>query len=164
MDKLGATAPATPLTPTAQPWALNDTSRLDPLSKPYVEKFTSAMDDDFNTAGAIASMHELAGVVNAEIEKSGVEQSGDEAAKSRVTAAAAALKSLGGILGLFLVKAKPVAAGDGTVEKLMQLVISLRQTARKEKNFTMADAIRHGLTEIGIMLEDKKDGTVWRKN
>jgi cysteinyl-tRNA synthetase len=164
VERLGATALPAPRMPTAQPWALNDTSRLDALSKPYVEKFTGAMDDDFNTAGAIAAMHELAGVINAEIEKTGVEQTAGDVARSRVTAAAAALKSLGGILGLFLVESQPTPADEDAVEKLMSLIISLRQTARKEKNFAMADAIRNGLTEIGITLEDQKDGTAWRKN
>jgi len=45
----------------------------------------------------------------------------------------------------------------------MQLIIQLRATARQSKNYAMADAIREGLTKIGITLEDKKDGTLWRK-
>ena len=46
----------------------------------------------------------------------------------------------------------------------MQLVIQLRNDARKTKNFALADAIRNGLSGIGITLEDRSDGTGWRKN
>ena len=58
------------------------------ITKPYEEKFVAAMDDDFNTAGAIGAMHECAGVINAEIEKTGVENAKDPAALARLAAAA----------------------------------------------------------------------------
>ena len=45
----------------------------------------------------------------------------------------------------------------------MKLLIHLRNEARKNKNFALADAIRKGLTEIGVTLEDRPDGTIWRK-
>jgi cysteinyl-tRNA synthetase len=132
------------------------------ITKPYEEKFVAAMDDDFNTAGAIGAMHECAGVINAEIEKTGVENAKDPAALARVTAATARLKQLAGVLGLTFAPQKK--QDDGLSEQLMQLIIELRATARKDKNFAMADAIRNGLTKIGVTLEDKKEGTIWRKN
>jgi cysteinyl-tRNA synthetase len=83
-----------------------------------------------------------------------------------VAGAAGVLKSLGGMMGLFRVAAPGVAGSEsaGVVDGLMKLVIKLRAEARKTKNFGMADAIRKGLTEMGITLEDRADGTVWRKD
>ena len=45
----------------------------------------------------------------------------------------------------------------------MKLLIQVRADARKAKNFAIADAVRKGLTDIGITLEDRPDGTIWRK-
>ena len=49
-------------------------------------------------------------------------------------------------------------------EELMQFLIGLRKSYRENKQWELADAIRNGLEEIGIQLEDGKEGTVWRKN
>ncbi|MGN6506166.1 MAG: cysteine--tRNA ligase [Tepidisphaeraceae bacterium] len=133
-----------------------------PLSKPFEDKFVTSMDDDFNTAGAIAALHEFAGAINGEIEKSGVEKTADAEAVSRITASLSRLRMLAGLLGLTFAPPQ-TAQGDGLAEPLMQLIIQLRATARQSKNYAMADAIREGLTKIGITLEDKKDGTLWRK-
>ena len=51
----------------------------------------------------------------------------------------------------------------GLTDQLMKLIIELRATSRTEKNFTMADAIRKGLEQLGVTLEDRTDGTIWRK-
>jgi cysteinyl-tRNA synthetase len=74
------------------------------------------------------------------------------------------------VLGLFAHGSRasaPVAAdgrGDGgTVGQLMDLLIKLRQEARAGKNFALADRIRDGLAQVGITLEDRADGTGWRK-
>ena len=133
----------------------------------YRQKFTDMMDDDFNTAGAIAVMHELAGAINGYIEKSGVEKSKDQTAAANATAAVAALRALGQTLGMFrFVGQQPSAAkgeDTGLVDQLMKLLIQVRADARKAKNFATADAVRKGLTDIGITLEDRADGTIWRK-
>ena len=126
------------------------------------------MDDDFNTAGAIAVMHELAGEINGFIEKSGVEKSKDPAA---VAAAAAATRSPQGTrpdpghvpLPRPGARGRQAARTPAWSDQLMQLLIQVRADARKAKNFAIADAIRKGLTEIGITLEDRADGTIWRK-
>ena len=52
---------------------------------------------------------------------------------------------------------------DGLTEKLMELIISIRQDARKNKNWAIADKIRDELKEIGIVLEDTKNGVRWKK-
>jgi cysteinyl-tRNA synthetase len=127
-------------------------------------KFLEMMDDDFNTAGAIAVLHELAGQANAFIERHGIERDKQPERVQATIAAAQTLRNLGQVLGLF--RQKPAAArgeDSGIADKLMQLLIQLRNDARKSKNFALADAVRKGLTEIGITLEDRADGTIWRK-
>ena len=117
------------------------------------DDFAAAMDDDFNTAGAIAALHPLANAVNAHLE------AGRD--PSAAHAAAAELARLGGILGLDLLK-PPAANTDGLTDGLMRLLIDLRQTARQGKDFATADTIRDRLAALGVTLEDTKDGTAWR--
>jgi cysteinyl-tRNA synthetase len=139
----------------------------------YKMKFMEAMDDDFNTAGAIASLHELAGAVNGFIERTQVEKTKVAEQVQAAAAGAATVRKLGSLLGLFTrpsgggvaTVASPAAgASDRTVDGLMQLLIHLRAEARASKNFALADAVRKGLTDLGITLEDRSDGTVWRKD
>ncbi len=132
------------------------------IAQPYEQKFVASMDDDFNTAGAIASLHELAGAINGAIEKSQVETSKDAASIQQIKLATAKLKSLTGVLGLFTVQ-RAARADDGLAEQLMQLIIKIRAEARSKKDFGTADLIRNGLTAIGITLTDRADGTGWEK-
>jgi cysteinyl-tRNA synthetase len=127
-------------------------------------KFMEMMDDDFNTAGAIAVMHELAGASNSFIESSGIEKSKATETQQAVVAAAQTVKNLGNLLGLFRVRREPPRQDDGLTDGLMKLLIDLRNQARKDKNFALADAVRKGLTDLGITLEDRADGTGWRKD
>jgi cysteinyl-tRNA synthetase len=129
-------------------------------------KFLEMMDDDFNTAGAIAVMHELASETNGLIERTRVEKEKQPDAIQAAAAATQTLKSLGQLLGLFRVKPKTTGAAEepGVADHLMQLIISLRATARQKKDFATADAIRDGLGKLGITLEDRADGTIWRKD
>jgi cysteinyl-tRNA synthetase len=130
-------------------------------------RFLEMMDDDFNTAGAVAVMHELAGEVNAFVESRQIEKTRPREALAAITAATQTLRKLGAVLGLFRPDAAKAGGAkkdqDGLTDKLMALLIQLRAQSRAEKNFAMADAIRKGLTELGITLEDRADGTVWRK-
>jgi cysteinyl-tRNA synthetase len=126
-------------------------------------KFLEMMDDDFNTAGATAVLHEMAGEANSFIERHELERTRNDDLLKSVAAATATLRNLGALLGLF--RAKPAAnkKDAGLTDDLMALLIRLRQDARRDKNFAMADAIRNGLTGIGVTLEDRADGTIWRK-
>jgi len=127
-------------------------------------KFLEMMDDDFNTAGAIAVLHELAGAVNSFIERAELERGRQADLVGYVAAAVQTLRNLGMVLGLFRGHPAPAAAAhDNTLEKVMQLLLRLRGEARVAKNFALADSIRKGLTEIGVTLEDRSDGTIWRK-
>ncbi|QOV89611.1 cysteine--tRNA ligase [Humisphaera borealis] len=130
-------------------------------------KFLEMMDDDFNTAGAIAALHEMAGEVNAFLEQNEAEKTKPADVLAAAAAGVQTLRNLGGVLGLFQEPAAGVAAkaaDDGLTGKLMELFIQLRANARQTKNFALADDIRKGLTAIGVTLEDGADGTRWRKD
>ncbi len=128
-------------------------------------KFLEMMDDDFNTAGAIAVLHELAGEVNAFVERNDLDRSKSVDAAAAASAAVQTLRNLGVVLGLFNPKLAAPAAEEksGLTEGLMALFIRLRQEARQTKNFALADSIRKGLADLGVTLEDRPDGTLWRK-
>jgi cysteinyl-tRNA synthetase len=128
-------------------------------------KFLEMMDDDFNTAGAVAVLHEMAGEANSLIERHELERTRNDDLLKAVAAATATLRNLGALLGLFRTKSAAGTAkkDDGLTDNLMALFIRLRQEARRDKNFALADGIRNGLTAIGVTLEDRADGTVWRK-
>jgi cysteinyl-tRNA synthetase len=129
------------------------------------ERFLAAMDDDFNTGGAIGELFELARIANKFCDDADLENTGksDAAAIAKFTAVLTTLKELAGILGIFVAPpAKPQAAGgDDLLAQLMPLVIDLRAAARKNKNFAVADKIRDGLAPLGITLEDRAGGTEW---
>jgi len=128
-------------------------------------KFLETMDDDFNTGGAIGVLHELASEINGFVEQHNVEKDKPAAAVNALWAGASTFKQLGLVLGFF--RAKAPTNGDvkdkGLADDLMRLIISLRAEARTTKNFALADSIRKGLTQIGVTLEDRAEGTIWRK-
>src|SRR5690606_12137863 len=101
--------PISDIRPT--PAQLGDFATFRPL-------FEARMDDDFNTAGAIAEMHQLAGQINAFIESRKLEQGGSPADLATISAGAAELKNLGQILGLFRVKDQPAGASSKLVDDL----------------------------------------------
>jgi cysteinyl-tRNA synthetase len=127
-------------------------------------KFLEMMDDDFNTAGAIAVLHELASAINSLMEQHAIEREKQPDLLQAVQGAGRTLKNLGLVLGLF--RGLPSADGardDAMIGKLMELLIKLRAEARAGKNFAMADGVRNGLAELGVTLEDRADGTGWRR-
>ncbi|MCD1648246.1 cysteine--tRNA ligase [Marinobacter adhaerens] len=121
------------------------------------ERFAEAMDDDFNTAGAIAVLHAVANEIN-QHRRDGRE---DDAKHS-----AAILVRLGGVLGLL--QQDPEAffqadtGGELSAEDI-EALIQARADARKAKNFAEADRIRDELLAKGIILDDSREGTTWRK-
>lgn len=124
-------------------------------------KFLTAMDDDFNTGGAVAELFELAKVANKYCEEKKLEESANAADVATLELLMATIKELAGILGLF--QQPPAAAGgsDDLLAKVMPVVIAIRADARANKNFAVADAIRDGLAPTGITLEDRAGGTEW---
>jgi cysteinyl-tRNA synthetase len=127
--------------------------------------FLEAMADDFNTGGAIGSLYELLTALNRFADARRLEGSNPAANDlQEFDRSVIVLRELGGILGLFREPPPaPPAANDELVAGLMQLLIDLRQEARKSKNFPMADQIRKRLGDLNITLEDRPGGTGWRQ-
>jgi cysteinyl-tRNA synthetase len=127
-------------------------------------RFLEMMDDDFNTAGAIAVLHEMAGSINSFLEQNQTEREKQPDVMLAAAASAQTVRRLGQILGLFRPEMQgPRAKEPGTVDQLMALVIQVRNEARKSKQFALADLVRDGLKKVGIVLEDRPDGTGWRR-
>ena len=128
------------------------------------QKFLAAMDDDFNTAVAIASLFDYVRVVNKHIDQHQLEAKKPEAELATLAAMMLTLRELTGVLGLFL--EAPQASGgadEALVNGLMELVIEIRANARKAKDFATADLVRDRLGALEIVLEDRADGTGWSK-
>ena len=121
---------------------------LESVKDIYV-KFEAAMDDDFNTADAIAAVFELVKFANS--------NSSGENTKEYLTALKEKLTTLTDILGLVTEKEEEML--DEEIDDL----IAQRQQARKEKNFARADEIRDLLLAKGIILEDTREGVRWKR-
>ena len=115
----------------------------------YVEEFENAMDDDFNTADAIAAIFDLVKYANTTATA--------ESSKEYLQSLLDRIVKLGDVLGLILDKKEELL--DADIEKL----IEERQAARKAKDFARADAIRDELLEKGIILKDTREGVQWKK-
>jgi cysteinyl-tRNA synthetase len=140
----------------------------------YKTRFIEAMDDDFNTAQAIAILFDLAREINRD------EEAGKDASGAR-----AALRELGGVLGLTFEEPAGTPLDAGPFRALAAVIMSkagmetealpddagviieklieIRARMRQEKNFGLADEIRNGLGGLGVALEDTPQGTVWKR-
>ena len=118
-------------------------------SEDYVQGFERAMDDDFNTADAIASIFELVKFINTTADGSRTKEYLDSLYEK--------LFRLTDVLGIIIEKKEEML--DGEIEEL----IAKRQAARKEKNFALADQIRDELLAKGIILEDTREGVKWKR-
>jgi cysteinyl-tRNA synthetase len=131
------------------------------------QAFLEKMDDDFNTGAAISELFELVRELNRLIDQQQLEDV-DRRQERHVQAlvqGATTLKELANVLGLFQQPAAADSQRDDTlVQSLMELLISLRAEARQKKDFQTADRIRNGLSTLGITLEDRKDGTGWKRS
>ena len=133
------------------------------LCEQHRAKFDESMDDDFNTADAIAALFEWSSGINRFIDQEKVEASGSADHKRDVLHAAGGLLATGRVIGLFLdPPARHTEAADGVAQKAMEVLIAIRQHLRKKKDFETSDIIRNMLTERRITLEDRPDGTIWR--
>ncbi len=118
-------------------------------TKAYVAGFEAAMEDDFNTADAIASIFELVKFANT--------TANAESSKEYLQSLQELIVKLSDVLGLIVDKEEEILAED------IEALIAERQAARKEKNFRRADEIRSELLEKGIILEDTREGVKWRR-
>ncbi|MCC6146069.1 MAG: cysteine--tRNA ligase [Anaerolineaceae bacterium] len=114
--------------------------------------FIKAMDDDFNSAGALAQLFELVRSIN--------QARAAGASNGDLQPAQTLLRKLSGVLGLCL-EEKTSQSGGGA-DPFIQLLIELRQELRKEKLYPLSDLVRNRLAELGVILEDSKDGVSWR--
>lgn len=115
----------------------------------YVKKYEEAMEDDFNTADAIAAVFELVKFANT--------QTDSNSTRDFVKGLLDTIVHLSDVLGLLVNKEAEVL--DEDIEKL----IEERQAARKEKNFKRADEIRDQLAAMGIILKDTREGVQWKR-
>ncbi len=133
-------------------------------AKQAKDKFIEALEDDFNTAGALAEIFDLCNAINRYVETKKLETVNDTAGKILALETARQVTDLGQILGLFQGPIED-SSSDGLADDLMQLIIELRAQARQDKNYALSDAIRDGLGKLQITLEDRPDGTTgWSRS
>ena len=114
-----------------------------------VQKVETAMEDDFNTADAISAIFEIVRLSNSTIS--------EESTKAYVSYVKETMDKLCDVLGIITEKKEEIL--DSEVEDL----IAKRQQARKDKNFALADEIRGQLLDMGIILEDTREGVKWKR-
>lgn len=121
----------------------------------YVEAFKTAMDDDFNTPGALAVLFEIA----RELNKLKTED------MAKANGLAVRLKELAGVLGLLEQNPDAFLKGDANDDETAEIeaLIKQRNEAKAAKNWAVADEVRDKLKAMNIVLEDTPNGTIWRK-
>ena len=133
---------------SVQEMTAEETGKAEEASK-YETAFDSAMDDDFNTADALAAIFDLVKFANT--------TAGESSSKAYVLALRTRIQGLCDIMGLITEKKEELL--DADIEQL----IGERQAARKAKDFARADEIRAQLLEKGIILEDTREGVKWKR-
>ncbi len=118
--------------------------------------FIERMDDDFNAPAALAVLQDLTRKVNSLLNEAAPLSQGSLAAIDQT------YRELGGdVLGI--VPDQLDQGSDGTREEgLMRMLIALRADARARQDWAAADKVRQELTKLGITLEDRADGTIWK--
>jgi len=120
------------------------------------EQFTAAMDDDFNAPVALAALQTFTGEVNKLL------NSGEPTNKATLMAIEALYSDLGGqVLGI-IPQGEAHSIDMRLTDALIRLLIEIRMQARAEKNFGRADQIRDQLKALGVILEDRPEGTTYR--
>jgi cysteinyl-tRNA synthetase len=114
----------------------------------YRQRFIEAMDHDFNSPQALAALFDLAREINRTMDQGG------DPREARQT-----LRELSGVLGFSFEELEV----DLAAKPFIDLLVSLRTELRKEKHWQMADRIRTSLKDLGVVLEDTPQGTVWKQ-
>ncbi|MDO5550125.1 MAG: class I tRNA ligase family protein, partial [Lachnospiraceae bacterium] len=117
--------------------------------KALVEKFEAAMEDDFNTADAVSALFEIIKLANT--------TASEASSKAYVSLLLDEIQKLCDVLGIITERKEEIL--DEEIEKM----IAERQQARKSKNFALADEIRGKLLDMGIVLEDTREGVKWKR-
>jgi cysteinyl-tRNA synthetase len=139
-----------PAPASASGFSTDAASELTAQADSVKQAFTDAMDDDFNTAGALAALFELIKAINTARDNG--------ATDTQLLPAQNMLRTLTGVLGLRLQDKK----GSADADPFISLLIELRSESRKQKLWAMSDLIRDRLKELGVTIEDSKEGTTWR--
>ncbi len=129
-----------------------------PADNAYVQRFDAAMSDDFAAPEALAVLFDLVREMNTS------RAAGD---MEKLTEQARLLRSLAAVLGVLGCEAEAFlqagSAGELSAEAI-EALIAERVQAKKERNFARADEIRESLLEQGVVLEDSREGTTWRRS
>jgi len=131
-------------------------SKLAEAVKKIRDGFEREMNDDFNTPGALAEVFALVKSVNTYASKVGK--------ASAIREARSALLELMSVLGIDLETktTREASASDELLGQVGDLLLQIREEARKSKNYALSDRIRNGLAEVGITVSDTKDGPTWK--
>jgi cysteinyl-tRNA synthetase len=143
------------LQPAAESAGGASTETLERLANQVQETKTgyiAAMDDDFNSAAALAHLFELVRVINF--------SRNDGATNAELEPAQQMLRELTAVFGLKL-EDQTADTKLAAADPFIQLLIDLRLELRQQKNWALADKIRDQLSALGVLLEDSKDGTRW---
>ncbi len=141
-----------PALPGAKGAPVDSLAALDEQTHIAREGFETSMDDDFNSAGAMGHLFEFVTRIN--------QTRADGATDAELTPAQTVLRELTSVLGLKLEDAAP--GGQTAADPFIELLIELRKTMREKKEWALSDLIRNRLTELGVVLEDSKEGTSWK--
>ena len=114
-------------------------------------RFEEAMDDDLDTHGALDALHSLSGLINEYVV---LKPNKGVLLKARET-----YRELLSVLGLFEGRGVKV---EGLAEELLGIISGMRERLRTEKNYKLSDVIREELSKVGVILEDKAEGTSWK--
>ncbi len=112
--------------------------------------FVSAMDDDFNSAGALGAIFDFVRAVNTARDAG--------AADAQLQPAQETLRELTGVLGLRLAE----KTGSGDADRFIDLLLEVRSEVRKQKLWALSDLIRDRLKDLGVIVEDSREGSTWR--
>jgi cysteinyl-tRNA synthetase len=124
---------------------------LDQQRQATQEGFTSAMDDDFNTAGALGHLFELVRAIN--------QARAEGASDADLEPGQGELRELAGVLGLRLAEARQE---QQAADPYIDLLVEVRSEMRKQKQWALSDLVRNRLNELGVTIEDSKEGSSWR--
>ena len=128
------------------------------------DAFLAAMDDDFNTGGAVGDLFELVKVLNKYCDDAQLEGAGkdDPTKRAALERGASVLRELAGTLGLFRQPPAEKSSGDDAlVGKLMELILGIRADSRAKKDFATSDRIRDAIKAAGITVEDRGGASDW---
>lgn len=139
-----------PAQPGATSTSTNVGSELDKQTETTQQTFIDAMDDDFNSSGGLAALFELVRSINTARDAG--------ASNAQLKPAQDTLTELTSVLGLRLHEKK---SSGGDADKFIAMLVDIRTEMRKEKNWGMSDLIRDRLKDLGVAIEDNKDGTTW---